>query len=175
MCYFLVKRIFVSGLSVVDTYQFGEARIQESPAILDAATDEHDGYSCLLCMAQHNAWQLAHERLCIGRALARDDKIGMLQHVVEMIASQHQFSATLHLSIHELHEGIAQTTGCTGTRSLAHVETLMLGCHRSKGCSTPLKKFHLRGIGSFLWRKYVGGTMRSREWTVDIGGKSNAE
>lgn len=175
MCYFLVERILVSGLSVVDTYQFGEARIQESPAILDAAADEHDGYSCLLCMAQHNAWQLAHERLCIGRTLASDDKICMLQHVVEMIASQYQFCATLHLCVHELHEGIAQTSCCTGTGSLAHVETLMLGCHRSKGCSTPLKQCYLTSIGSFLRRKYVSGTMRSRERTVDIGGKSNAE
>ena len=190
LCHFLVERILVSGLSVVDTYYLREACAEQCVPVLYASTGKNDGYSCLLRMTQDYAWQFAHECLGVGSTLARDDKIGMLQHVVETIASQYQFSATLHLSIHELHEGIAQSTGSTSIHelhegiaqstgstsagSLAHVVALMFGSHRSEGCRTAFKKFHLPVIGSLLRCKDMGSATRTCERIVDIGSKRHA-
>ena len=174
LCHFLVERILVIGLSVVDTYYLREACAEQCVPVLYASTGKNDGYSCLLRMTQDYAWQFAHECLGVGSTLARDDKIGMLQHVVETIASQYQFSATLHLSIHELHEGIAQSTGSTSAGSLAHVVALMFGSHRSEGCRTAFKKFHLPVIGSLLRCKDMGSATRTCERIVDIGSKRHA-
>ena len=59
--------------------------------------------------------KLSHQRLSIGRSFAGDDEVGILDKLAEMDGVEQHLYAWPARCMKILHEGIAKTTGGTGS------------------------------------------------------------
>ena len=65
----------------IDTLHPCKADMQKCITVADSSCQQRHGD--IVCMFQNAHRQLAHKRLAVGRALARDDKVGTLDKFAE--------------------------------------------------------------------------------------------
>ena len=81
-CHLLAHRFLQRYVWGIDTFHPCKARMQKSISVANSAC--HQSHGSILRMFQNAHRQLAHKRLTVGRALARNDKVGSFCQFTEM-------------------------------------------------------------------------------------------
>ena len=111
--HFGAEGLFERDARGIDALHHGEARLEQFFAVAYPAGDEAGGHARRTAQDAHR--QFAHQRLAVGRTLAGDDEVGIGDDVREADGIQQQLGAGLAVGMQVLQEGVAQTTGGSGT------------------------------------------------------------
>ena len=157
-------------VGIVDATYYIKLFRQSARGIVYHAREQPYRYISSGTSVEHALRHLAHKGLFVGFALARDDKVGIMNESVEVGKFEHYVYARMKLCIKIDKEGVTQSAccACSGTKSQLGSGIASLFGLPGKGTQLTVERRYLLGGGALLRSKDIGCAILAIQRIVNV-------